>query len=70
MPRVIVDVTPLPTCADAFSYYAERLRGRTDNRLEQWPMQLFNGTGHLVPLGSANFSKLIARQIRDASGPR
>jgi hypothetical protein len=62
--HVIVDVTPVPACAQAFGYYAERLRGRTDNNLEQWPLGLFNGTAHLVRTGSRTFSERVARQIR------
>lgn len=64
--RVIIDVTPLPSCAESFGYYAEQLRGRTDNQLEPWPPQRFNGSGHFMPLGATKFSELIARQIRDA----
>jgi hypothetical protein len=68
--HVLVDVTPLPSCAESLGFYTKRLRGRTDNGLQPWPPQLFNGSGHFTREGAASFSRSIAAQIRLAAGGR
>lgn len=62
--HVVVDVTPVPTCAPLFALYQTTLQGLTDNALERYPIQDFNdGDVHLSPAGTARYSEEAAAQV-------
>lgn len=62
--RVLIDVTPVPTCAPLFALYQTTLQGLTDNALERYPIQDFNdGDVHLSPAGTDRYSEEAAAQV-------
>jgi hypothetical protein len=63
--HVIVLVSPLPDCDVRAGVYRGQLAGLTDNRLETYPIGLYNDRNrHFTRDGGQRFSAEIAQQLR------
>ena len=62
---VLVDVAPIPSCADNLVAYRHRLAGVTANHLQGLPIGLFNDGRHYTAIGSRVVSTLVARQLNE-----
>lgn len=68
--RVLVDVSPLPTCAPEVSQAREDLQTVTDNPLPVYPIGLFCDIDrHLTLQGAERLSEEIGRQILSSNPP-
>lgn len=69
--KVLIDVTPLPACANERSFYEQRLTpGLIDNTLGTMPLAFYSDTGrlHTTDTGAERISRRMADQILRAEG--
>ena len=67
--QVLLLVTPVPDCDPQAAWYAEHLRGMTDNSLETWPIGFFNDIDrHFTVEGAEKFSREVGQKLRPAQG--
>jgi hypothetical protein len=62
--HVFVNVAPVADCDDMKDVYERTLKGVHDNRLEVFPIGLFNNEDvHFTPEGAERVSSGVAKQI-------
>jgi hypothetical protein len=63
--RVLLVVSPVPECDPQWEWYAQRLNGQTDNRLEVYPIGQFNDIDrHFTDVGAERYSREVGEMIR------
>jgi hypothetical protein len=67
--RVLLVVSPVPECDPQWEWYAARLNGETDNRLELYPIGQFNDIDrHFTDEGAERYSRAVGEMIRKLAG--
>ncbi len=63
--KVLLVVSPVPECDPQWEWYAARLNGATDNRLELYPIGEFNDIDrHFTDEGAERYSRAVGEMIR------